>query len=363
MSLVVLGIDPGTRVTGYGVIVTANGQVSCRDYDVIVPPKKASLAERALFISRQLEKLYQTHRPRHTAVEKMFLGRNPETAFKLGHIFALCLLKSQEYGSAFFEYPARFCEKKRHLLRAERTRNGPAGFVGNVFSLKEEKPLDATDALAVALCHIREQERLHIQKKTLGFAGMIGFLTGQALSLRANSVILETGGVGYEVSVSKTTLESIAQKEGRISLWIHTGFRQEALELYGFLSEEEKNLFLSLLKVKGVGFRMALSILGACRLEQFVLWIKEENIKALTALPRVGRKMAQQIVLTLQEQVSETFIGAGDKKPPQWKKVESALSGLGFSGMEIQEALQNIEWRDDLKKNLQEALTRLNKRK
>ena len=170
MSLVVLGIDPGTRVTGYGVIVTANGQVSCRDYDVIVPPKKASLAERALFISRQLEKLYQTHRPRHTAVEKMFLGRNPETAFKLGHIFALCLLKSQEYGSAFFEYPARFV-KKSVTSSGRADKEWTRRFVGNVFSLKEEKPLDATDALAVALCHIREQERLHIQKKTLGFAG------------------------------------------------------------------------------------------------------------------------------------------------------------------------------------------------
>ena len=192
---------------------------------------------------------------------------------------------------------------------------------------------------------------------------MIGFLTGQVLSLNSASLILETGGVGYEVLVSKTTLESVAQKGGRVSLWIHTGFRQETLELYGFLSEEEKNFFLSLLKVKGVGFRMALSLLGYCSLEQFVRWIKEENVKALTALPRVGRKMAQQIVLTLQEQASETFIGAGDKKPPQWEKVRRALSGLGFSGMEIQEALQNIQWRDDLKKDLQEALAWLNKRK
>lgn len=191
---------------------------------------------------------------------------------------------------------------------------------------------------------------------------MIGYLTGQVVSLRASSLILDAGGVGYEVLASKTTLESISQKGGRVSLWIYTGFRQEALELYGFLSEEEKNLFLALLKVKGIGFRMALSILGACSLERFIHLIKEENIKALTALPRVGRKMAQQIVLTLQEQVSDTFIGAKDKKPPSGEKVIQALSGLGFSSVEIQEALSRIQWQDNLKKDLQQALTYLNDR-
>ena len=189
---------------------------------------------------------------------------------------------------------------------------------------------------------------------------MIGFLTGQVVSLKASSLILETGGVGYEVMASKTTLEFLSQKGSRVSLWIYTSFRQETLELYGFLSEEEKTLFLALLKVKGVGARMALSILGACSLEQFIRLIKEEDIKALTALPRVGRKMAQQIVLTLQEQVSDTFIGSKDKKPFSSEKVTQALSGLGFSPAEIQEALGQIQWQNNLKKDLQQALTYLN---
>ena len=191
---------------------------------------------------------------------------------------------------------------------------------------------------------------------------MIGFLSGQIISLRASSLILETGGVGYEVLASKTTLESISQGGHQVSLWIYTGFRQETLELYGFLSEEEKNLFLALLKVKGVGSRMALSILGACSLEQFVRLIKEEDIKALTALPRVGKKMAQQIVLTLQDQVSDTLIGSKDRTPPSSERVTQALSGLGFSPTEIQEALNRIQWEDDLKKDLQQALTYLNNR-
>ena len=189
---------------------------------------------------------------------------------------------------------------------------------------------------------------------------MIGFLSGQVISLGASSLILETGGVGYEVLVSKTTLESISQGGHRVSLWIYTGFRQEMLELYGFLSEEEKNLFLALLKVKGIGGRMALSILGACSREQFIRLVKKEDIKALTALPRVGRKMAQQIVLTLQEQVSDTLVGSKDKKLPSSEKVTQALSGLGFSHMEIQEALSRIQWQDDLREDLQQALTYLN---
>ena len=191
---------------------------------------------------------------------------------------------------------------------------------------------------------------------------MIGFLTGKVVSLKKSSLILETGGVGYEVFVSKTALEAVSQQGGRTSLWIHTGFRQEVLELYGFLSEEEKELFLSLLKVKGVGHRMALSILGSCSLEQFVRLIQEENIKALTALPRVGRKIAQQIVLTLQERVSDIFIGKKDEHPPHSEKVIKALEKLGFNSAEIQGALDSMEWRNDLEKDLKQALSRLNRR-
>ena len=170
MEWVVLGIDPGTRVTGYGVVAVADSQFTCLDYGVIAPPRKFSLAERVCFISQGLEKLYQAHHPRHTAVEKVFFGRNPEVAFKLGHIFALCLLHSQKHGAEFFEYPARFV-KKKITSSGRASKEWTRQFVTNFFSLNEQKALDATDALAVALCHCREFQTLQIQNKILEYAG------------------------------------------------------------------------------------------------------------------------------------------------------------------------------------------------
>ncbi|MCY4512542.1 MAG: crossover junction endodeoxyribonuclease RuvC [Bdellovibrionales bacterium] len=170
MDGIILGIDPGTRVTGYGVVAVTGGQVSCVDYGVIAPPNRFSLAKRVGFINQGLENLYQTHHPCHTAIEKVFFGKNPEVAFKLGHIFALCLLQSQKNGSEFFEYSARFI-KKSITSSGRASKEWTRQFVNNVFSLKEQKALDATDALAVALCHCRELQALQIQSKILESAG------------------------------------------------------------------------------------------------------------------------------------------------------------------------------------------------
>lgn len=170
MEEIILGIDPGTRVTGYGVVDVTGDRFSCLDYGVIAPPSGFSLAERVDFINQGLENLYQTHHPDHTAVEKVFFGKNPEVAFKLGHIYALCLLQSRKNGSEFFEYPARFV-KKSITSSGRASKEWTRQFVNNVFSLKEQKALDATDALAVALCHCRQLQTLQIQSKMLESVG------------------------------------------------------------------------------------------------------------------------------------------------------------------------------------------------
>ena len=186
---------------------------------------------------------------------------------------------------------------------------------------------------------------------------MIGYLTGRVLAQKDSVLILETGGVGYEVQVSRSGQEALSQ-EGKGSLWIHTHFRQDAMELYGFLTQEEKKLFLSLIKVNGIGPKMALNVLNSCSLDQFILWIQEENIKAFMALPRVGRKMAQQIILTLKESLSKDFVIGKDI--PYSAKVLSALEALGFSPEEIRRVLHKMDWKDDLQKDIKQALVHLN---
>ncbi len=164
MDLIILGIDPGTVTTGYGIILLKANQVECLDYGVISAPKNLNLSQRVYYIHCELRKLYKKYKPHHTAIEKVFFGKNPETAFKLGHIFAVCLLESERQGSEFFEYASRFV-KKSVTFSGNSSKTLVQEFVTNIFSLKKDKKLDATDALAVALCHSRYCQRMNVQKQ------------------------------------------------------------------------------------------------------------------------------------------------------------------------------------------------------
>ena len=154
MGLIILGIDPSTVNTGYGVISLKGSQVECLDYGVISPPPKQDLSKRILYIHNGLKHIFDKYKPHHTAVERVFLGKNPQAAFKIGHIFALCILESETHGSQFFEYASRFV-KKNTTFSGNASKVLVQQFMMNKFKLKEKKQLDATDALAVALCHSR----------------------------------------------------------------------------------------------------------------------------------------------------------------------------------------------------------------
>ena len=158
MGLVILGIDPGTVIMGYGVIEVCEKEVIFRAYGVVQPPKKLPFGKRIHFINKELEKIYSSYSPDHTAVEKVFFGKNPDTAFKLGHIFALCQLQSEKQGSQFFEYASRFV-KKTVTFSGRASKELVRQFVANFFHLSPKGSLDGTDALAVALCHSRQQGR------------------------------------------------------------------------------------------------------------------------------------------------------------------------------------------------------------
>ena len=166
--------------------------------------------------------------------------------------------------------------------------------------------------------------------------------------------MVDTGALGYELFSPKSLIGSCEIGQ-TVSLWVYTSWKQDSLELYGFSRKKEKELFLSLLKVKGIGPKMALQILNSCSLENFAQMIKEENIKALSALPKIGKKTAQQIVLSLKEQVSDVLVGS-EAKSPDREQLFYSLEKLGFQASEIREAMGKIKWQEDLKKNLQQAL-------
>lgn len=163
MNLIILGIDPGTVNTGYGLIRVTEDKIKCLDYGVICANKKP-FSLRIKSIHNGIKELCKLYKPHHLAVEKVFFGKNPDTAFKLGHIFAICLLESERQDIEFFEY-ASCSVKKAVTFSGKSSKELVQKFVTNFFSLPMEGPLDATDALAVALCHSREYKKNFFQKQ------------------------------------------------------------------------------------------------------------------------------------------------------------------------------------------------------
>jgi Holliday junction DNA helicase RuvA len=131
---------------------------------------------------------------------------------------------------------------------------------------------------------------------------MIASLRGQVISRSINRVIIETHGVGYDVAVSITTAESLSQTD-EVFLHIHTAMRENALELYGFKTEEEKTLFEMLLSVAGIGPRTSMLILSGISPDGFKQAVLEGDLHQLTSIPGIGLKSAERIILELKDKI------------------------------------------------------------
>jgi Holliday junction DNA helicase RuvA len=131
---------------------------------------------------------------------------------------------------------------------------------------------------------------------------MIASLRGQVISRSLNRVIIEAQGVGYDVAVSISTAETLPQT-GEAFLHIHTALRENALELYGFKTEEEKALFEMLITVAGIGPRTSMLILSGISPDGFKQAVLEGDLHHLTAIPGIGRKSAERIILELKEKI------------------------------------------------------------
>lgn len=186
---------------------------------------------------------------------------------------------------------------------------------------------------------------------------MIGYLRGKIIEVLNDSALLDVQGVGYEIHASTNTLCDLQSFLGKdIIVWVHTHVREDALQLFGFHSKDEKNLFLSLLKVNGVGPKMALSILSGGRPTQIQEMIEAGNAKALSGLPKVGKKTAEQIILTLKGKlvsIEETIKG----KSESHTQITSALLNLGYRSQLVDQFVstlgKDISLEDGVRKGLQ----------
>lgn len=188
---------------------------------------------------------------------------------------------------------------------------------------------------------------------------MISFLSGEIIEEESGTVTLLCRGVGYEIMISTNTLADVEDRKVA-QFWIYTHVREDQFNLFGFSSKVEKKLFLSLIKVNGIGPKLAIQILSGATLDHIIDAIETKNVKALTALPRVGKKTAEQMILTLQGVlVVETQKSKTKEVVKPQKEILSALTNLGFRSNEIEEVVMSLPKEMDFEQGVRESLRRL----
>ncbi len=185
---------------------------------------------------------------------------------------------------------------------------------------------------------------------------MFYYLNGTVAHIEPYLAVVDCGGVGYACRTTNTTLSALKKGE-KGKLFTHLNVREDAMELYGFATQEELNLFRQLVSVSGVGPKAALAILSANNPANLALSIITGDEKALTCAPGVGKKIAQRVILELKDKLAkgqaingagESYGGSGVTVIPENKLSEAsaALAVLGYSQSEIGFALKGLDLND-----------------
>ena len=192
---------------------------------------------------------------------------------------------------------------------------------------------------------------------------MIGQLKGQLLHKKPNVLLVDVHGVGYEVYIPLTSFYELPTEGSEISLKIHTHVREDALILFGFHTQREKDLFLKLISISGIGPKLAIAILSGAQVEELAQAIAESNLVRLTAIPGVGRKTAERLVLELKSQITPFLLpeqAATAKQTgatsPLEEDILSALVNLGYARAAAEKALSIVLRSAECERTFEEVL-------
>ena len=185
---------------------------------------------------------------------------------------------------------------------------------------------------------------------------MYAFIEGKVCEKNAGELILLAGGVGYQINCSMNTLAAAPALGETMRCYTYLSVREDAMELFGFASREEKRMFLSLTGVSGVGPKMALALLGSMPLKELNLAILLGDVTALSRATGIGKKTAQRIALELKDKVSQEDVSAvsvGGAAPVQSMAADcvtealEALQALGYTPTEARNAVQSVRDQSD----------------
>lgn len=192
---------------------------------------------------------------------------------------------------------------------------------------------------------------------------VIGYIKGRILDLNPESVLVDVGGLGYELNCSTNTLDDCGAGE-EVALHVYTHVREDAIQLFGFSTALEKRLFLSLTKVNGIGPKLALKALSAGPLANLVQMIEAGDVKGLSSLPKVGKKTAEQIILTLKGKLVMDETEAGGRgaavRPLGTRgQIVSALVNLGFRLPDVEKVVEDLPHGTELQDGIRQGLQAL----
>ena len=194
---------------------------------------------------------------------------------------------------------------------------------------------------------------------------MIGFITGRVDHIGTNFCLVDTQGVGYRIFLNTGDLSRI-QVDQKVKIYTYLSVREDALQLFGFLSYDAYSLFTQLITVSGIGPKMAQGILSASKVDAFYLAVKNRDLKFLTKLPGIGKKTAERLLLELKDMTGPEGEGTAggyegdvpDDDTTPLGAVAEGLSYLGYTQGEIAQVLKKLKVTADSKAEdlLKEAL-------
>ena len=176
---------------------------------------------------------------------------------------------------------------------------------------------------------------------------MIARLEGKLLDKQAPCVLIDVNGVGYEINVSLNTLVSLPEIGANLALLTHFVVREDAQTLFGFISSRERELFRALIKVNGVGPKMALGILSGMTVDEFSTAVFSEDIGLLVKLPGVGKKTAERLVIEMRDIIDSVGLTSAIDSSNENKDVrleaEGALISLGYKQQDVSKIMSKLD--------------------
>ncbi len=180
---------------------------------------------------------------------------------------------------------------------------------------------------------------------------MINRVLGIIVEKNPSVVIVEVGGVGYEIGIPVSTFSKLPQIGEKVLLFTHHYIREDSHQLFGFLEEMERDLFGKIIKVSGIGPRVGLVILSTISPPSLVSYIKKRNTESLCQIPGIGKKTAERMILELDGKIEAVSENTSDNE-----ELVQALLALGYSEKEVRSTVSTIEYKLTIQEKIKKAL-------